>query len=79
MAELNNALATALMDQIKKAGPKFFEKTVVHLIAKWVIGTVNKRLSGVLLTLQRTGIPFYTVPRLKNGSDPCILFFGNSA
>ena len=34
MAELNNALATALMDQIKKAGPKFFEKTVVHLIAK---------------------------------------------
>ena len=34
MAELNNALATALMDQIKKAGPKFFENTDVHMSAK---------------------------------------------
>ena len=38
MEELNNALAAALMDQIKKAGSKFFEKIVVHLIAKMGYG-----------------------------------------
>ena len=38
MAELNDALAAALMDQIKKSGPKFFEKTVVHLIARMGYG-----------------------------------------
>ena len=38
IAELNNVLAAALMDQIKKAGPKFFEKIVVCLIAKMGYG-----------------------------------------
>ncbi len=42
MKELNSALAATLMDQIKKAGPKFFEKTVVHLIAKMGYGDGQK-------------------------------------
>ena len=38
MAELNNALASELMDRIKTAGPEFFEKIVVRLIAKMGYG-----------------------------------------
>ena len=38
MAELNNALASELMDRIKTAGSEFFEKIVVRLIAKMGYG-----------------------------------------
>lgn len=38
MVELKSALAAALMEQIKKSGAKFFEKTVVRLIAKMGYG-----------------------------------------
>ena len=38
MEELNNALAIALMEQIRKSGPEFFEKIVVRLIAKMGYG-----------------------------------------
>ncbi|MBO4648958.1 MAG: restriction endonuclease [Lentisphaeria bacterium] len=38
MQELNNALAVALMEQIRKSGPEFFEKIVVRLIAKMGYG-----------------------------------------